>query len=145
MDDVEREGAGCRLRDFQDSCPAKKRKIPRNVAETFELATELVNQKASTDAGPPTELVSVNGVLETAHAEANKAENQLTLLQQKHDTPEDDMRNDFGKAQDEWKQMAEGWPEKAVEAKNAFDKIRLRDSERVEKFFGEGDATSVRL
>lgn len=39
LKDMDRIGACRRLRDFQDSCHAKKSKIPGIVAEAIELAT----------------------------------------------------------------------------------------------------------
>lgn len=75
LDDVERVGAKCCLRDFQDCFCAMKRKVPGIVAEVFEVATESVNQKAAADAGSSTELVSMKTSLTTAPAKANKAQN----------------------------------------------------------------------
>lgn len=45
-----------------------------------ELATVLVNLEASADTNPSTELAFVKSALTTFQAEADKAQDQLTLL-----------------------------------------------------------------
>lgn len=88
----------------------------------------MVNQKASADAVPSTEQISVKGVLATAQSEAKKAQNQVALLQQKHDILEGGFRNHFDKVKDDWKEKVGAWLGKAVEAKNTLDKIWLVQS-----------------
>lgn len=63
------------------------------------LATELVNKEAPADAGPSTEPVSVKDDLATAKAVAKKAQDQLILLQQKHDTLKSDLWKGLDKTQ----------------------------------------------
>lgn len=64
--DVERVVANQRVCDFQDSCRAKKCKDPRTVVEAFSLAKELVSEEDSLDAGPLTDLVSMESALAAA-------------------------------------------------------------------------------
>lgn len=45
LDDVEGVGAKRRLRVFQDSFHAQKRKVPGTIAETFGMAANLENQE----------------------------------------------------------------------------------------------------
>lgn len=73
LDEVERDGAKRHLRDIQDSCRGKKRKVLGTIAEPFEFATEFVNQMASTDTGSSFELVSFKDGLGTTEVTAEEA------------------------------------------------------------------------
>lgn len=77
LNDVERIEAKLCLSDFQDSFRAKKRKFRGADGETFEPATEPLNQEALTDPYLSTELVFVRNALATAQTEAKKARDQL--------------------------------------------------------------------
>lgn len=92
LNEAERVGATRRLREFKDFRCAKNHEVPGTVAETFVLATELVNQEAPADPGSSTELVPVQGAMATAQVEAKKAQDQLSFLQQKHVTFADNLR-----------------------------------------------------
>lgn len=58
LEDIERVCAKRHLREFQESCRAKKCKVPGTVAGALKFATELVKQDTCAEAGPLTELVS---------------------------------------------------------------------------------------
>lgn len=75
LDNVERVGAKRHLRKLQDSCRAKKRKVPGPVAEAFEFSTQLVNRKAPAGAGPSNELASVKDALATPQSAVTDAKN----------------------------------------------------------------------
>lgn len=83
LDEVERVGAKRRSCDFQDSCNAKKRKLPETVTETSKFATELVNREAPSDAYPSAELVSVKDAFSTVQVAGKVAKGQLASLQNK--------------------------------------------------------------
>lgn len=131
---MERAGAKRRLHNFQDSLRVKSGKVLGTVAEAFELATELLNQDASTDTDPSIRLILMKCTPTTAQAEANKAQCQLTLLQQKYDPLEGDFNKVLKKVRKNWKTLRGVWRDKAVTADNALGKIRLTETERVETF-----------
>lgn len=123
MDDVERVGAKCHLRDSHDSCRAQMRKVPGTVADTFGFATKLFSQKAFADASPSTKLVSVKDTLATAPVETKKAEEQLRSLQKNHDTLESSLLAGFTKAQAPWEEEKKALRKQAKSVKNNFDRF----------------------
>lgn len=77
LDEVERDNAKRRLREFQNSFRGKKSKVPETVSKAFEFTTELDNQEALADARPSAELVSVKDAFCTAQVVPKKAKEQL--------------------------------------------------------------------
>lgn len=76
MDSVERVGAKCHLREFQDCYCAKKRKVSVAVTEAFEFTTEFFNQEAPADANLSAKLMLVKDVLAAAPVAEKKAKEQ---------------------------------------------------------------------
>lgn len=100
---------------------------------------------ASYDVGSSTEQASVKGVLVTSKDEAKEGQDQLALLQLRHDKLGGILCKDSDKVQDDWKDKIEAFHGKAVEAVNILDKMRLTEYERLEKFFRERDAAKAFL
>lgn len=99
LDKVERVGAKGRLRDFQNSCRAKRRKVPGTFDETFELLTKLVGRENSPNSSPFDRLTSVKDAFATTQVAAKEGGHKtVSSLKQIHDTFSDSLLSGFNKA-----------------------------------------------
>lgn len=116
--ELKRVGVRPHLCSFQDSCRTKQRKVPGTVAETFELATKLVNQEALGEADPSAELVSVKAAVAAASLATKETKKQLASLRQKHDALKGSLLARFVNAQAVWKVEKEAFHGQAQIAVN---------------------------
>lgn len=84
---------------LQDSCCARKHKVPGTITEAFGIATEFANQEAYAGAGSSAELVSVKDARATAQGRAKEAQEKLASLWKKQGTFENCLLSSFNKAQ----------------------------------------------